>query len=39
VKASDGVELEVASDEMRLREGDSTGVRVVREPVPVVSGE
>jgi ABC-type Fe3+/spermidine/putrescine transport system ATPase subunit len=39
VKAADGVELEVASTEMRLREGDSTGVRVVREPVPVVSGE
>jgi ABC-type Fe3+/spermidine/putrescine transport system ATPase subunit len=39
VKASDGVELEIASTEMRLREGETTGVRVVREPVPVVSGE
>jgi len=39
VKASDGVELEVASTEMRLREGEATGVRVVREPVPVVSAE
>jgi putative spermidine/putrescine transport system ATP-binding protein len=36
VKTSDGVELEVASTEMRLREGDPAGVRVVREPVPVV---
>ncbi len=39
VKTADGVELEVASGQMGLREGDSTGVVVAREPVPVVSGE
>jgi ABC-type Fe3+/spermidine/putrescine transport system ATPase subunit len=39
VKAGDGVELEVESSNMKLREGDTTGVIVAREPVPVVSGE
>ncbi|MDO8501544.1 MAG: ABC transporter ATP-binding protein [Gemmatimonadaceae bacterium] len=39
VRASDGVVLEVASSEMGLREGEATGVRVAREPVPIVSGE
>ena len=37
VRTSDGVELEVASSDMRLREGDLTGVIVAREPVPLVS--
>ena len=37
VRTSDGVELEVASSDMRLREGDVTGVMVAREPVPLVS--
>jgi ABC-type Fe3+/spermidine/putrescine transport system ATPase subunit len=39
VKTSDGVELEVESSNMKLREGDTTGITVVREPVPVVSAE
>ena len=39
VRTSDGVGLEVASSDMRLREGDTTGVIVAREPVPLVSGE
>ncbi|MEO8193610.1 MAG: ABC transporter ATP-binding protein [Gemmatimonadales bacterium] len=39
VRTSDGVVLEVASSQMGLREGETTGVRVAREPVPVVSGE
>lgn len=39
VKASDGVELEIESSNMKLREGDTTGVIVAREPVPVVNGE
>ena len=39
VRLSDGVVLEVSSSRMDLREGDTTGVTVVREPVPVVSGE
>ncbi len=39
VRMSDGVVLEVSSSRMDLREGDTTGVTVVREPVPVVSGE
>lgn len=39
VKARDGIVIEVASSRMELREGSTTGVRVVREPVPVVSGE
>ena len=38
VKLTDGVKVEVASANMALREGDSTGVRVVREPLPVVRG-
>ena len=37
VRTSDGVELEVASSDMRLGEGDVTGVIVAREPVPLVS--
>ena len=39
VKTADNVELEVASSRMDLREGDSAGVGVIREPVPVVSKE
>jgi putative spermidine/putrescine transport system ATP-binding protein len=39
VRTSDNVELEVASSRMDLREGDSTSVTVIREPVPVVSAE
>lgn len=39
VRAADGIVLEVASQEMGLREGDSTGVIVRREPVPIVSGD
>ncbi len=39
VRASDDVVLEVASSRMDLREGDTTGVIVLREPVPIVSGE
>ena len=39
VKTQDGVELEVASSEMRLREGDRAGVAVVKEPVPLVEAE
>ena len=39
VRTADGIELEVASQEMRLREGDVVGVTVVREPVPLVSEE
>ncbi|HEX2722742.1 MAG TPA: ABC transporter ATP-binding protein [Gemmatimonadaceae bacterium] len=39
IRASDDVVLEVSSSMMGLREGDITGVRVVREPVPVVAGE
>ena len=39
VRTSDGVELEVSSSDMRLREGDTTGVTVAREPVPMVSDE
>lgn len=39
VRAGDQVELEVASSRMDLREGDSAAVTVIREPVPVVSGE
>ena len=38
IKSADGVELEVASGNMSLREGDTAGVHVMREPVPVVSG-
>jgi len=33
------VVLEVESSNMALREGDTTGVIVSREPVPVVSAE
>lgn len=39
VRTSDAVELEVESSNMALREGDTTGVIVAREPVPVVSAE
>ncbi len=39
VRFADGVELEVESSRMDLREGETTGVTVVREPVPVVSAE
>ncbi len=39
VKVADGTVLEVESGEMRLREGDTTGVRVAREPLPMVAGE
>jgi len=39
VKTADGIELEVESTNMKLREGDTTGVTVVREPVPIVSAE
>ena len=39
IRASDDVVLEVSTSRMELREGDRTGVVVVREPVPVVSGE
>lgn len=39
VKMQDGVELEVASSKMRLREGDRAGVTVVKEPVPLVEAE
>lgn len=36
IKTADGIEIEVASGNMGLREGDTTGVKVSREPVPVV---
>ena len=39
VRTADEVEIEVESSNMRMREGDTTGVIVAREPVPVVSGE
>ncbi len=39
IKAADDVVLEVASRKMDLREGDRAHVDVVREPVPLVSGE
>jgi iron(III) transport system ATP-binding protein len=39
VKVSDNTVLEVESGEMGLREGDTTGVRVAREPLPIVAGE
>ena len=39
IRAADDVVLEVSTSRMDLREGDSTGVVVAREPVPVVSGE
>jgi ABC-type Fe3+/spermidine/putrescine transport system ATPase subunit len=39
VKVADGTVLEVESGVMGLREGDSTGVRVAREPLPLVAGE
>lgn len=39
VRVADDVVLEVSSSRMDLREGDIAGVAVVREPVPVVSGE
>jgi putative spermidine/putrescine transport system ATP-binding protein len=39
VKVADGTVLEVESGVMGLREGDTTGVRVAREPLPMVAGE
>lgn len=39
IRTADGVVLEVSSQQMGLREGDTTGVIVRREPVPLVSGE
>jgi ABC-type Fe3+/spermidine/putrescine transport system ATPase subunit len=39
VRVADGTVLEVESGEMRLREGNTAGVRVAREPLPLVSGE
>ena len=39
VKVQDGTVLEVESGEMGLREGDTTGVRVAREPLPMVAGD
>lgn len=39
IKVSDDIVMEVASQRMDLREGDAAGVKVVREPVPLVSGE
>ncbi len=39
VRVADGTELEVESGQMGLREGDLAGVRVAREPLPMVSGE
>lgn len=39
VKLADDVTVEVASPKMGLREGDTTGVRVIREPLPVVYGD
>ncbi|MBA3405286.1 MAG: TOBE domain-containing protein, partial [Gemmatimonadaceae bacterium] len=38
VKLSDNITVEVASQNMQLREGDAAGVKVVREPLPVVYG-
>ncbi|MEP6507530.1 MAG: ABC transporter ATP-binding protein [Gemmatimonadales bacterium] len=39
VKMTDGIVLEVESGVMGLREGDITGVRVAREPLPLVAEE
>lgn len=39
VKTSDAVELEVASSDMSLREGDRASVMVMKEPVPLVESE
>ena len=39
VRVSDGTVMEVESARMSLREGDTAGVRVLREPLPMVSGE
>lgn len=39
VKVADGTVLEVESTVMGLREGDTAGVRVSREPLPLVAGE
>ena len=39
IRTADKIELEVASSRMDLREGDTAGVAVVREPVPVVNKE
>lgn len=39
IRAADDVVMEVASQRMDLHEGDVAGVDVVREPVPLVSGE
>ncbi len=39
VKVAEGTVLEVESAVMGLREGDNAGVRVSREPLPLVAGE
>ena len=39
LRTADGVELEVTSTEMRIREGDRATVTVVKEPVPIVEAE
>lgn len=39
VRMPEGTVLEVASEKMGLREGETVGVVVSREPVPAVSGE
>ncbi len=39
VQASDDVVLEVNSQKIDIREGETAGVIVKREPVPVVSGD
>jgi iron(III) transport system ATP-binding protein len=39
VRTADNIELEVASSNMRLKEGDNAGVTVIREPIPIVSDE
>ncbi|HVF39979.1 MAG TPA: ABC transporter ATP-binding protein [Gemmatimonadaceae bacterium] len=38
VNVADGVIVEVASSQMGLREGDVTGIKVIREPLPIVQG-
>ena len=39
VRTADGVELEVTSTEMRIREGDRATVTMAKEPVPIVEAE
>jgi hypothetical protein len=39
VKVDEATVLEVESGVMGLREGDATGVRVAREPLPLVAAE